>query len=71
MTEIGSYDFKNVSCNLRATLNDSWKVIFIISESWCKVKCVMTLIIRPVIIIVTVILLFDLLMALIFPPVSL
>lgn len=57
--------------NLRATLNDSWKVIFILSESRCKVKCVMMTLIRPVIIIVTVTLLFDLLMDLIFLSVSL
>lgn len=56
MTEIslGSFDFKNVSCNLRGTLNDSRKVIFILSESRCNelVEYALTLI-RPVIIIVT------------------
>lgn len=52
MTEIGlgSFDFKNVSCNLRGTLNDSRKVLFILSNE--LVECALTLI-RPVIIIVT------------------
>lgn len=44
---------------------------YLFSVNRCKVKCVMMTLIRPVIIIVTVTLLFDLLMDLIFLSVSL